>query len=82
MTTGADAAKEILAELKKIGRVLTLMATRDLPQTEKIKLLSDVGLQPKEIAELIGTTPNTVSVRLSSMRRQHPRTKGRKEAKG
>lgn len=69
MTVDADAAKEILTELRKIGRVLTLMATKDASQIEKIKMLSDIGLQPKEIADLIGTTSNTVSVTLSNLRR-------------
>jgi CRP-like cAMP-binding protein len=69
VTVDADAAKEILTELRKIGRVLTLMATKDASQIEKIKMLSDIGLQPKEIADLIGTTSNTVSVTLSNLRR-------------
>jgi len=82
MTSSAEVENQILAEVKKISRVLTLMATKDLAQREKIGLLSGLGLQPREIAELVGTTPNTVSVTLSSMRRQQPTTtRKRKEAK-
>jgi IS30 family transposase len=37
---------------------------------DQIRLLSAGGLSPKAIAELIGTTANTVSVELSSLRRE------------
>jgi DNA-directed RNA polymerase specialized sigma24 family protein len=38
-------------------------------QTEKIFLLSKVGFAPKEIADLIGTTPNTVRVALVDIKK-------------
>lgn len=38
-------------------------------QREQIKLLSKAGLQPREIAELVGTSPNTVRVELAVMRK-------------
>jgi DNA-binding CsgD family transcriptional regulator len=68
---------EVLAELRKISRLLTLLLTRDLSQRDKIALLSTAGFQPKEIAELIGTTPNTVSVTLSTIRRDSAKGKAR-----
>ena len=42
---------------------------------EKTILLNTVGLAPKEIAELLGTTPNTVSVALSAARRSRKQRK-------
>lgn len=39
-------------------------------QKEQIALLSDVGFQPKEIADILGTTNNTVSVALHSIRKE------------
>ena len=39
-------------------------------QREQIELLSNSGLTPKEIAELVGTTPNTVRVALSAIRKK------------
>ena len=38
-------------------------------QKEQIEMLSRVGLSPKEIAGLIGTTSNTVSVILTGLRK-------------
>lgn len=61
---------DVLGELRKISRLLTLLVTTDMSQKQKIEVLSSAGLQPKEIAELIGTTPNTVSVRLAEIRKQ------------
>lgn len=68
MTT--EPRDEIVLELRKISRLLTLLVTTDMSQKQKIEVLSSAGLQPKEIAELIGTTPNTVSVRLAEIRKQ------------
>lgn len=68
MTT--EPRDEILVELRKISRLLTLLVTTDMSQKQKIEVLSAVGFQPREIAELIGTTPNTVSVTLVHMRKQ------------
>ncbi len=65
---------EILSELKKISRMLALVVTKDLSQKDKIVLLSGLSLQPREIADLIGTTPNTVSVTLSNLRRAGKRS--------
>lgn len=64
---------DVLSELRKIVRLMTLSMTKDLTQREQIALLSGAGLQPKEIAELIGTTPNTVSVTLVQIRKQQAR---------
>jgi len=61
---------EILQELRRISKLLALTVTRDMKQREKIELLSGIGFQPKEIADLIGTTPNTVSVILAGIRKK------------
>lgn len=60
----------VLSELRRISRLLTLLVTKDLNQRDKIALLSTAGLQPKDIAELIGRSANTVSVTLSQIRKQ------------
>lgn len=76
MTT--EPRDEIVVELRRVSRLLTLLLTKDLSQRDKIALLSTAGLQPKEIADLIGTTPNTVSVTLAQMKKaQAPRRRGR-----
>lgn len=66
------ADQEILEELKQITRLMAAIALRDMPQRDKIEILNTAGFQPKAIASLIGTTPNTVSVALSKMRRSGP----------
>jgi DNA-binding transcriptional MerR regulator len=63
------ADKELVIELQQIKRLMVILCTKDLAQKEQIRLLSRAGFQPKEIAELIGTTSNTVSVVLNSLKK-------------
>lgn len=44
---------------------------------EQVRLLSSVGLQPKEIADILGKTPNNVRVTLAMIRKE----KNKKKAK-
>ena len=48
----------------ELARLLTVIAKRGTTQTALIYELADLNFEPKRIAELIGTTPNTVSVLL------------------
>lgn len=59
----------MLAKLDSLLRVQTLSLTKGMKQGEQIALLSRAGFQPRDIAELLGTTSNTVNVALSKMRR-------------
>ena len=57
---------------QKMDMLIRLMAaslTKGQPQTEQISLLSKAGFQPKDIAELIGTSSNAVRVCLSKLRK-------------
>jgi CRP-like cAMP-binding protein len=47
-------------------------------QKEQIKILSDLGLSRNIIALVVGTTPETVSVRLSEMKSKTQPRKGQK----
>jgi DNA-directed RNA polymerase specialized sigma24 family protein len=60
----------IAAKLDSIIKLMVFAITEGKSQTEQIRLLSAVGLQPKEIAEAVGTTSNTVRVALSNLRKQ------------
>jgi len=60
----------VLEELKKVTRLLSLLATRGLTQRDQIASLARVGFGPKQIADLLGTTSNTVSVYLSAIRKR------------
>jgi len=50
-------------------RLIAIGLVNGKPQKEQIRLLSIAGMGPKEIANLIGTTPNTVNVALSTLRK-------------
>jgi hypothetical protein len=55
---------EVLNLLKRIVALLTVQIKRGAPQNMLINELSDAGLEPKQIAEILGTTANVVSVTL------------------
>jgi DNA-binding CsgD family transcriptional regulator len=63
----------VLAKLDQLLRVHTISVTKGMKQNEQIALLNRAGLPPKEIADLLGTTPNTVSVRLAGLRKSKPK---------
>jgi hypothetical protein len=60
---------ELFSEIKKVVRLLSLIAVGDRKQIDQIERLSKAGFQPKEIAELLGTTANTVSVALTKIKK-------------
>lgn len=65
--------KELLVDISQklisIRNLLIAGLIEGKRQTEQIKVLSFAGLQPREIAGVLGTTPNTVRVVLSRLRR-------------
>ena len=60
--------------LKKLDILVKLTAANIVQQNknfkEQVRLLSAVGMQPKEIADLLNKTPNNVSVTLSTIKRE------------
>lgn len=71
--------EEILQELRHITKLLALTVTKGQLQKDQIVALSCIGFQPKEIADLLGTTANTVSVTLSDIRKKARGRKGKAE---
>jgi hypothetical protein len=65
----------------RLVNLLALLLTQERSQPEQISLLSRAGFRPVEIAPLLGTTPNTVSVELSNQRkaRRSGKVKGPKD---
>lgn len=59
----------LIEKVDQLLRVLAAMATRDMKQRDKISLLDKAGLQPKDIASLLGTSSNTVRVELVALRK-------------
>ena len=62
--------QEIKAELRALRRLVALSVIEDKRQMDQIRLLTIAGLDRNEIAELVGTTPLTVSVSISNMRKE------------
>ena len=59
--------------LKRLGVIIALQLrtqSKDLSTTEGIQLLTRFGLEPTEIAEILNTTPNTVNVTRSRIKRR------------
>jgi DNA-binding NarL/FixJ family response regulator len=62
---------EITGKMDLVIRLLALNLVKDFPiQKDKIAMLSSFGFGPSEIAKLLGTTPNTVSVALSEIKKK------------
>ncbi len=69
----------ILDKADKILKILAVIATKGLKQREQIAFLEQAGLQPKDIAALLGTTANTVRVALVGLRKSKVGEKGRRK---
>jgi DNA-binding CsgD family transcriptional regulator len=58
-------------KLDLLVRLIAISLTQGKKQREQVKLLSIAGMGPKEIAGLLGTSPNTVNVTLSALRKEN-----------
>lgn len=66
--------------LDRIARLLGLLLIRELPnQADQIDVLSAGGFSTAEIATLLGTTRNTVSVRVSQQKSKMKKKQKKKE---
>ena len=63
-------AEEPKTELEKSLRALMLVSLEPLSQKQQIVILDKAGFGPSEIATVIGSTSNTVNVRLSEIRKR------------
>ncbi len=73
MASGQDNNAAVVSRLDRILKLLAANVAVEKPQRERIRLLSSAGLAPKEIAEALGTTPNTVRVALTGIRKSQGR---------
>ena len=64
--------------LDRLTNVLSLMLVKGLKQADAIQLLKRAGFAPKDIAALLGTTPNTVSVTILQAKKNSKKTKGKR----
>jgi len=60
-----DIFREMVAKLDQLVMLASTSAVRGLKPNEAISILGQIGLDRNVIAQIVGTTPDTVSVRLS-----------------
>jgi len=60
---------QVAARLNQLTRLVALSVVADKKQRDQILILSRAGLDRHEIAEILGTTPGTVSVELSILKK-------------
>lgn len=65
----------IIERLGMLIKLTALNVLKDEGFKEQVRILSNVGLRPKEIAEILGKTPNNVRVMLSYVRKQNEKKK-------
>lgn len=71
----------VLEKLDRVLRLLAVIAVKGMSQTEQIAVLDRVGFTPKEIAEIVGTTSNTVRVGLVAIRKAAAQGKKRRRVR-
>jgi len=59
----------IIKKLDTIIKLLAVNAVKDKKFIEQVKLLSDFGFEPKDIALMTGKTANNVRVQLHAIRK-------------
>jgi DNA-directed RNA polymerase specialized sigma24 family protein len=73
---------EVSAKLDTLIRLSALNVVKDLKtQKEQVAVLSDADFKPKEIADILRTTSNTVSVTLTEIRKERASAKAEEEKK-
>ena len=70
----------VVEKLDRVLRLLAVIAVKGMSQTDQIAILDRVGFAPKEIAEIVGTTSNTVRVGLVGIRRAAAQGKRKRHA--
>ena len=68
-------SQEVANKLDVLIRLVAMGLYGEKTQKQKIDILDMAGLQPKEIAEMLGTTSNTVSVALAGLRKERKKGK-------
>jgi CRP-like cAMP-binding protein len=63
----------LVSELRVIRRLLALSLIEGKKNRDQIAILAAAGMDRHEIAELVGTTANTVSVEISILKKRKSR---------
>ena len=65
-----DILKSIDHRLTTITKLLALDVVKGRQFQDQVKLLHDVGMQPSEIAEYVGKTPNNIRVVIHGLKKK------------
>jgi len=68
-----DISKEVSTKLDTVIRLLAMEVVRGRELKDQVRFLDQAGLKPKEIADLLGKTPNAIRVALFSIRKSKGR---------
>jgi hypothetical protein len=68
--------EKLFQELNTIKRLLGAIAIKDKSFREQVKLLTDAGLQPSEIADITGKSSNFVNVTKHSLKKKKEKQDG------
>ena len=63
--------EKLFARLDRMTKLIGIMATQEKNFREKVKLLSEIGLSPSEIAEITGKTANFVNVTKHGLKKKN-----------
>ena len=75
--------QQISSKLDTLIRLTALNLVKDTKiQRNQIALLSEAGFQPKQIAEIIGSNSNVVSVTLNSLKKKKIKQEDKQEIQG
>ncbi|MCK4553200.1 hypothetical protein KAT80_03275 [Candidatus Pacearchaeota archaeon] len=62
---------KLFERLDRMTKLIGIMATQEKNFREKVKLLSEIGLSPSEIAEITGKTVNFVNVTKHGLKKKN-----------
>ncbi len=62
--------KEISKKLDLLVKLMAVSVAGQRTVREQIRLFSSAGLKPKEIADILGKSPNHISVELTILKRK------------
>jgi DNA-directed RNA polymerase specialized sigma24 family protein len=65
-----EGPSDLNKKIDTLTRLLAIVLVNGKRQRDQIRLLSLAGMSPSEMAGLLGTTPNTVNVALSALRKE------------
>ncbi len=82
MGNDEDVLRRIEGKLEQMLRLSALQVTSGMKQIQAIQILNAAGFERKLIAELLSTTPNTVSVTLAKAKAKSAKSREPEPAAG